>query len=245
MRVIIIEDEEASQQYLKNILCNEFQDITVIDIIDNVPEAVLAIENNKPDAVFLDVEIKLGSGFDVLSQLKNNSFALVFTTAYNQFAIDAFRKNAIDYLLKPLKKELVIEATMRCIRYHEADRTKGQVVNLLNQIQFTEKNKKLGIHDQDGINWIEIEEIVFCEAKGNYTMLVLKSGMSKVASKKLREIEECLPKNMFFRIHNSYIVNKFFIQKYQRGRGGIVILSAGQSLPVAVSKKDEFLIWMG
>jgi len=247
MKVILIEDEKASQAYLHTLLQQQFPQMDIVAIADNVPDAVAAIGLHGPDIVFLDVEIKLGSGFDVLAQTKEYSFEVVFTTAFSNFAIEAFRYHALDYLVKPLNDEAVIETTKRCIEKRKAMNGSRQVTELLSYLQqhaATQKTK-LSIPTIDGIEFVDVADVVYGEAKGNYTDLCLKNGSRIMASRKLKAMEAFLPLQSFFRIHHSYIVNLQYVTRYHKGRGGYLVLQSGMALPVSSARKDAFLQWLG
>jgi two-component system, LytTR family, response regulator len=246
IKAIIVEDELMSQQYLKNFLQQHFSTINVVAIIDNLPDAVDALKLHVPDIVFLDIEIKMGTGFDVLAAIPDIKSEIIFTTAFNQFAIEAFKYHAIDYLLKPLEDKRVFEAVSHCIKRLEQKNSGQQITQLLQSIQRPALQiQHLGIHTLEGIEFINIADIVFAEAKGNYTELKLNSGATIVASKKLKEIEQSLTGGSFFRIHNSYVVNMMYIKKYNKGRGGDIILKDGSCLPVSATRKDDFLKYFG
>ena len=246
MKVIIVEDELASQACLQQIVEQHFPEILVVAIADNVSSAVAAIREHRPHIVFLDVEIKLGTGFDVLEQTKGMSFEVIFTTAFNTFAVDAFRHHAIDYLLKPLNTLQVGEAIRRCMQRIESNDHKSQVDKLLQQLQQPEIQKlKLSIPTLEGLEFIEFQSIIYGEAQGNYTNFRLKSGAKITATRKLKEVEEMLPAHIFFRIHHSYIINLQYLKKYHKGRGGYVVMENDTALPVSFAKKEEFLNWIG
>jgi two-component system LytT family response regulator len=246
MKVVIVEDEIASQEYLSEILRKAFPNLEIASIVDNVTDAIEAIRAHEPDILYLDIEIKLGTGFDVLSQLASRPFEVIFTTAFNTFALEAFRYHAIDYLLKPLSATHIIEATERCIKRFKKDRDNVSLDKLIEQLSLPRLQKsKLGIHTLEGIEFVDVSDIVYGEAKGNYTELWMKNGTRITTSRKLKEIEEHLPEQQFFRIHHSYIVNLQFTKKYHKGRGGYIVLHDGKSLPVSSAKKDDFLNWLG
>ena len=239
---IIIEDEFTSQQYLQQLLSKEFPQIRILAIVDNVPEAVNALQQLEPDLIFIDIEIKLGTGFDVLARLEKITFDIIFTTAFNQFAIDAFKYHAVDYLLKPLDKKRTIETITHSIANIETRKKYQQINSLLQYVQSTQIHKhSIGIHTMDGIEFIELNDILFLEAKGNYTELNMRSGVKIITSKKLKDMEQVLPEPLFFRIHHSYIVNSKYIKKYNRGRGGYITLTNESSLPVSAARRDAFL----
>ena len=246
MRVIIIEDEQASQDYLRHILNTHFPEIEIVALADNVPEAIEVIRKHSPDIVFMDVEIKLGTGFDVLARVGHRTFEVVFITAYNTFAVDAFRHHAIDYLLKPVSAAYMAEAIELCRQRLGNKQRTDQIDKLLRQLQVQPAQKsKIGIHTIEGIEMLDVADIVYGEAKGNYTDLWLKGGAKVTTSKKLKEMEEVLTLHQFFRIHHSYIVNMQYVSKYHKGRGGYLVLQNGLSLPVSSSRKDDFLNWLG
>jgi two-component system LytT family response regulator len=245
MKIVIVEDEQASQAYLQSMLQKHFPDMEIAAITDSVPESVAQIKKHHPQVVFIDVEIKMGNGFDVLEQVKGQSFEVIFTTAFNTFAVEAFRYHAIDYLLKPLDEMHFVEAVGRCVQRLGNQNHGDQIGKLLEQLQPTMQKVKLSVPTLDGIEFIPFSDIVYCEAQGNYTDFRLKTGLKITASRKLKDMEESLPQHLFFRIHHSYVVNLQYVKKYQRGRGGYVVLQDGTSIPVSSARKDEFLEWLG
>jgi two-component system LytT family response regulator len=247
MKAVIVEDELAFQEQLSSVLCKTFPGLEIASVADNVPDAIEAISNHQPDILYLDVEIKSGTGFDVLSQLAHRPFDIIFTSAYSTFALEAFRYHAIDYLLKPLSAFQIIEATERCIkRSSKKDQDNISLNRLIELLKPPRIQKsKLGIHTLDGIEFVDISDIMYGEAKGNYAVLWMKNDTKITTARKLKEIEEYLPKQQFFRIHHSYIVNIQFAKKYYKGRGGYIVLHNGKSLPVSAAKKDDFFDWLG
>lgn len=247
MKIIIVEDEVSSQEYLNDILATVFPQVDIVAVTDNVPEAVKAICTYTPDLVFLDVEIKLGSGFDILEQVKTHCFDVIFTTAYNAFAVEAFRHHALDYLLKPLNSEHVIEAVKRCQQKAKqaSYNPENQVALLLQKLQSSSHQKpRLTIPTSEGFEFVDLADIVYAEAKGNYTDLWMKGSNKITMSRKIGELSDTLPGNLFFRIHHSYVVNIQYVSKYYRGRGGYLVLQNNQTLPVSSAKKEEFLNWL-
>lgn len=245
IRVVIIEDEIASQQYLRQLLQQYFPGMQLLAVIDNVPEAIDAVKRLQPHIVFLDVEIKMGTGFDVLEALPRISFEVIFTTAFNQFAIDAFRYHAIDYLLKPLDDKRVVEAVSYAREHINQKSSAQQIARLLQHLHQPALTKKISIHTVDGIEFVDPDDILFAEAKGNYTEIRLRTGVKYIVSKKLKEMEQSLSEPVFFRIHYSYIVNAKYVKKYFKGRGGYVTLQDDTVIPVSAARKDDFLRHFG
>lgn len=241
LTAIIIEDEQASQEYITDLLEAKFPEIKVVSIEDTVQSAINAIDNYNPDIVFLDVEIKAGTGFDVLAGVKNKAFNIIFTTAYNKFAIDAFQYNTVDYLLKPLESEKVIAAIQRCMQKITLRQPGDEIAQLLQYLKRPTWQQRLPVSTMYGIEFIDTEEILFVEAEGNYSKLKLKSGRSIMMTKKIKDLAEQLQEPLFVRIHNSYLVNTRYVKKYYRGRGGHIILDDDSSLPVSPARKEDFL----
>lgn len=248
MKIVIVEDELDAREYLIRILRKHFAQCQIVAICDNVPDAVNAIREQLPDIVFLDVEIKLGTGFNVLEQVSDIPLSVVFTTAFDHYATAAFRHYAVDYLLKPLVEKQVADAVQRCIgRKALPDLAYQQhIYKLLEELRHPVSQKtKLGIHTMDGIEFVDIQDIIYGEASGSYTELWLRSGVKLTASRRLKEVEESLPPQQFFRIHHSYIVNLQYVKKYHKGRGGYLLLHNNVSLPVSSARKEAFLEWLG
>lgn len=238
---LIIEDEKPSQKYLTDLLASCFPSVKLVSVEDTVQPAIDAIFKYDPDILFLDIEIKSGSGFDVLKQVGDRNFQVLFTTAYNQFAIDAFQYNAVDYLLKPLERIKVIHAIERCIRKVEMQQSNQEVIRLLQYLRQPVRQQRLPINTTHGIDFINPEEIVFIEADGNYSRLKLTSGKQMLVTKKIKEMEQMLPEPGFIRTHHSYLVNTGFIKKYYKGRGGYILLDDDSSIPVSSAQKENFI----
>ena len=242
IRAIIIDDELHCVETL-NLLIKEYcTGIEVIEQCNSAKKALDAIANLKPDLVFLDIEMPIMNGFELLEQLSSISFAIIFTTSYDQYAIKAIRFSALDYLLKPIDpKELI-----RAVKKVEEERhlpIAEQFQILLNQIQGrTGGFSKIAIPTADGFELIYAEHIICCEAHDNYTHFLLKNKNKVIACRTLKEIEEQLQVFPFFvRVHNSYIINLNEVTKYVRGEGGYLIMSDGSSINVSRSRKEYLL----
>lgn len=240
MNVLIIEDEIASQNCLRDILRRRFPEITIMAIEDNVPDAIISIKKNHPDLIFLDIEIKEGSGFDVLAATLEYTKGLIITTAFNQFAIDAFKYHAIDYVLKPLDELRIVDAIELFKARYNSQLNNANIVRMLDDLK-TSRSRRISIFTLDGIEFIDEDDIVFAAAKSNYTEFKLRSGRNIIASKTLKEVEKTLEFPTFCRIHHSYIVSVNCVKKYHRGRGGFVTMVDNTDLPVSVAKRDDFL----
>jgi two-component system LytT family response regulator len=205
-----------------------------------VDEAVTAINNTKPDVVFLDIEMQQETGFDLLNKIGEIDFEVIFITAYSDYAIKAIKFSAIDYLLKPIDIEELKNAVLRVIQKREG-RTSGRLQILRDNLTAPREKLKIGLPTTHGIIFTGVENILYCEASSNYTVLYTSDGKEYVASKTLKEYEDLLLEHNFFRIHHSYLVNLSAIKKYVKGDGGHVILANEVSLDVSKRKKTDFL----
>ena len=242
IRAIIIDDELHCRKTLQLLLKEYCPDVQVVDECSDGEFGLKAIAKLKPDVVFLDIEMPRMSGFEMLEQLPEINFAVIFTTGYDQYAIKAFRFYALDYLLKPIESKDLISAIYR-LQQQKQRPTAEQFQMLVNKIEHKEEVlPRIPIPTSDGFELIPVEHILFCEAKDNYTYFNLKSKKKILASRMLKDVEEQLIDFPFFlRVHNSYIINVKEVRKYVRGEGGYVIMNDDTSVSVSRSRKDEFL----
>jgi two-component system LytT family response regulator len=211
-------------------------------MVNNVSDAINAILKYKPDVIFLDIQMQKETGFDLLKKIGEINFEIVFVTAYSEFAIDAIKFSAIDYLLKPIDIN-DLKAAVEKLGKKTTDKLISQKVDILMQNFRSEnaENYRLAISDSDGITFVNINEIIYCEGSSNYTNFYLQNGKKHIVAKTLKEYEELLSNYNFFRIHNSYLVNLKEVKKYFRGDGGYVQMSNDEKLDVSKRKKEFFL----
>ena len=241
MTAILIDDERNSRESLRKKIETHCASVQVVAECANGAEGLAAIQQYRPALVFLDIEMPQMNGFAMLQQLPEKNFALVFTTAYNQYAINAIRHSAIDYLVKPVDVAELTAAVSRAAAAHQ-NRVQQSQFDLLDQLLYRQQTPaKIAVATSSGLEIIEIAQIVHLEATGNYTLIHLAEEKPLLASKTLKEFEEILPPEQFFRIHNASLVNVSAIKKYNKGEGGQVILTNGTVLDVARRRKDELL----
>lgn len=203
-------------------------------------EALEAVRILQPDVVFLDIEMPGMSGFEWLNQCEVRNFEVVFTTAYNEYAIKAIKHSALDYLLKPVDKDELIQAVDK-VKREKVQKPDVRITELLETLQIPKAGKRFAIPTMEGLTLINPDEILYVKSDGPYSHFHFLDRRKMVISKTLKEAEEVLPVTDFFRIHHSYLVNMKYVVQYIRGEGGEVILSNGESIPVARSRKQEFL----
>jgi two-component system LytT family response regulator len=205
-------------------------------------QGIQAIHKYMPDVVFLDIEMPHMNGFDMLEQFDKLFFDVVFCTAYDQFAIKAFRYSALNYLLKPVDPDDLKE-TIRRLEEKKSAPSQGQIELLLQNIRQTNKPgvQRIALTTGDGMIFVPTTDILYCEAESNYTAVVLEGGKKILVSKVLKEIDEALAGPDFFRIHNSFLININRIKKFVRGDGGYVVMEDGASVSISRSRRQEFM----
>lgn len=245
VQCIIVDDELKSRESLQILLEDFCNNVKVLALCQNVAEAIKAIETHQPDVVFLDIQMQRETGFDLLTKIGSINFEVIFTTAYSEYAIKAFKFSAIDYLLKPID----IEELKKSIEKVENKLVGNFSLRLEQLIQnlkpTTNQNYKLALPTSDGLIFIKIEDIIYCEASSNYTLIFTNDEKKHLVSRTLKEYEDLLSDHNFFRIHNSFLINLNCIKKYVRGEGGYVTMSNDVSLDVSKRKKESFLTKIG
>ena len=241
LRAIIIDDEPKGRSILKQLITMHAPQLAVVGIAANADEGLALIDSHKPDVVFLDVEMPGKSGFDLLRELNNINFKVVFVSAHNHYSLKAIKFHAFDYLLKPIDVDELKQTIAKLFQSAQSN-TNEQVTEMLSASQHGNNDfSKIAIASISSIDLINVDDILYCEASGNNTFVYLTNNKKIVATKNLKEYEDLLATHRFFRIHHAYLVNLKHVAKYIKGEGGSVILSNQQELEVSRRKKQEFL----
>ena len=240
LRAVIIDDEPKAIQGLSWELSNFNEDIEVIETFTDAEKAIKYISNNSIDCLFLDIEMPTMDGFQLLEKLEKRDFAVVITTAYNEYAIKALKNEAIDYLLKPVDSD-DLEVTLNRIKAHYAKNNSNEKFEQI-LLNFNKKfnKRKITISTDGKLIFLEESEILFVESDGNYSSIHTTNGKKIVVTKKLKEINSLLPDEHFFRIHNSFVINLNKIKEFLKS-DGYVILEDNHKIPVSRQRKSEFL----
>lgn len=226
LKLVIVDDEPMAIENLLLLLNTLHFDIEVVGSATNVIDAVKLIRNNKPDFVLLDVNMPSGSGFDVLDLLGEINFEIIFATAHNQYAIEAIKRNALDYLLKPFNSEELKQAIQKVVEKRE---------------KHANVKTKLFLPTVNSIELIEYESIIYIEASSNYCFIYIENGEKILASKTLKSISKLIDFNYFIRCHRSYIVNFKKVKRYVKDDGGFLELKNGNMIPISNSNKEHVL----
>lgn len=242
---VIIDDEYKSRQLLHKFLVKYCPDIKVVAEAASITEAVARIHETSPELVFLDINMPKENGFQLFSRLPVIDFYTVFVTAYDDYALQAFRHHALDYLLKPIDIDQLIIAVDRIKQLREHKQKANQFKDFVDFFKRPAENPKIALPVTEGFIYVYTADIVRCEASSNYTHIFMAEGPKIIVSKTLAVYEDLLKDYGFARVHHQHLVNLKYVEKYMRGRGGVIIMSDKQEIQVSSRKKEEFLKLIG
>lgn len=244
LTAIIIDDEQKGRMALKQKLHDYCPQVKLLAEAGDGAEGLKQIEKLGPDLIFLDIEMPRMDGFEMLNQLKNKNFQIIFTTAYDQYAIKAIKYAAFDYLLKPIDIEELKSAVSK-IDNQALNLTEKKLSALEQNLHGKSALNKIAIATVDGLLFFNISDIIRLEASSNYTNIYFNNHPNLVASKTLKDFEDLLPADIFFRTHHSHLINLNYIKRYIKGDGGQIELQDGAYVDVSRRKKEEFLKAIG
>ncbi len=239
LKAILIDDEPDCVRLLARELAVHCPQVQVVGQTSSSEEGLRLVQILKPDLLFLDIEMPRMNGFQLLERLGDVPFHLVFVTAYNEFAVKAFRFSALDYLLKPIDGADLREAVRKAERRPGVDGR--QVEALRTQLQTQQLSDKIAVPYQNGVTFLPLAEVVYCEADSNYTRVVATQGRQFLLTRTLREVQEVLETRNFLRVHRQYLVNLDHLQRYVKGEGTYLVMTDGASIPVARNQKERLV----
>lgn len=242
VRALIIDDEKHCCDNLQWQLKTYCPQIEVMAVCNNSDQGLQQIHHHQPQLVFLDVEMPGMNGFEMLGALKEINFDIIFTTAFDQYAIRAIKFGALDYLIKPIDKDELLEAINKFLNRTQRDSLK-QLNALLTHIRKSNdlSFQKIALPTLHGYELVPLNNIMYCESSSNYTDIRLNNGQHLLISRTLKDIADLLDMQPFFRVHNSYVVNLQYAVRYIKGEGGYLVLNNDINIPVSRSKKEELL----
>ena len=238
-KVLIIDDEKRIRDFVKRMIDSFELDVQVYTDGESVDTGIESIKRIQPDIVFLDIQMPDGTGFDLLNQIGEKRFELIFITAFQEYAIMAIKFSALDYILKPIDAEELKTALVNAldtIDYKKEDTQYEALTHNLN----TNQKRKLVLKTQESVHVVDLNEIIRCEADKNYTFFYLNNGKKILVSRTLKDFEVLLGNHGFFRVQQSHLINLEYIDRYDKQEGGSVIMKDGASVPLSTAKKDLF-----
>ncbi len=242
LRVVIVEDEWHSREMLHHLVQEYCAAVQVVASAASVEEGVAVIRKTRPDLVFLDIEMQTGNGFELLEKTYSLHFDVIFTTAFEHYALKAIKFSAIDYLLKPIDVEELIEAVEKVHRKRKNEWHSQQLAVLVHNLQTkNHEQHTITLSTTEGLEFIKVTDIIRCEAMGSYTHFFLKNGRKILVSKHLKEYENLLTDYHFFRIHQSHLINLAEVERFSRKNGGHVILKDKTLLKISSHRRELFI----
>mgnify|MGYP006281519361 CR=1 FL=1 len=241
MDIIVVDDEQNVRQTLIKILQQEAYDLNYIGQAGTVKEAVQLIHKHNPDILFLDVELTDGTGFDILAQFENPSFKVIFITAYQEYALRAFKFSALDYILKPFDPEDIDSAMAKVTKAFESENLQVKLKAFLSNIEnISREVKKIVLNTSESIHLVSVQDIIRCQSDGNYTRFFLQDRKNLLVSKTLKQYDEMLTPYGFFRVHQSHLVNLNFLDFFNKDNERLV-LKDSSAIPVSTRRKDQLI----
>ncbi len=241
MKIVIVDDEKDAVHSLELMLNEYCSDITIVGKAFSVIEAIKEIQNKKPDIVFLDIEMPHGTGFDVLESIPDRKFAVIFTTAYNNYAIKAIKASAIDYILKPVGIDELLTAVKKAQEQIQKSIFPPLIKEIPDLQNISALHKKIAINTADGLEYVNTTDIIRIEADGSYSNIFLTNNKKILASKNLKEFQNILPNDIFYRAHNSHLINLLHVKRFIRTDGGMVEMNDGSLMTLSRRNRDEFI----
>lgn len=240
IKAILIDDESSSIETLQWLIKTYCPEVSVLTTFNSGEEALKNISNYNPDVVFLDIEMPKMNGFEFLERMKPLPFDVVFTTAYDNFAVKAFKYAAINYLLKPVDPA-DLEATIERLKIKSSAPSKDQLDLLFQNLSGKENTvARIALSVGDGLIFCNTQDIAYCQAESNYTHVVLVDGKKHLVAKTLKELDDTLSGKDFFRVHNSYLININHIVKLVKGEGGYILMPDGAQITISRTRRDDF-----
>lgn len=241
IRAILIDDEKHCLRTLEISLQKSCPEIEIIGSFDSAQKGLEQIRSVHPDLLFLDIEMPNMNGFELLEKLEHFHFDIIFTTAFDEYALNAFKVSAVDYLLKPISEQDLRTAVDKVLERQNA--SQKQVDKIMEQVKknLSAEINKIPINTSRGIDFVNVSDIVYCRAESNYTFIYFTNNAKKLLAKTLKSFEESLPTSHFYRPHQSYIVNLEHVNTYIRSDGGYLVMSNGHKVAISRAKREAFL----
>lgn len=241
LKTIIVDDEPKARRIMCALIEQHCPDLEILGTADDVPSAVKLINKTKPDLVFLDIEMPGFTGFQLMDFFETVDFQIIFTTAYSEYALQAFQVSAIDYLLKPIEVSALKDSVEKALKQQESLNQDQRLEALAANLNPNGAIKKIALPVADGFMFVEPEDVLYLKADGSYTNIYLVDGQKFLVTKKIKEFVRILNHPCFFKTHRSYLINLNQIKQYVKNDGGYIVMGNGDQVTLARDRKDEFL----
>jgi two-component system, LytTR family, response regulator len=245
IKALIVDDEYQGRTFMQRILEKDHPEIEVAGQASTIEETISSIQHHHPNLIFMDVILGRENAFELFEKLQNIDFEIIFTTAHNEYAVKAFKINALDYLLKPIDLQELSDAIekVKMRLDHQATRTSMvQLENLATILKSANKHiDKLAIPSSDGFIMVHLSEIIYCESDGNYTIFNLTNNRKLTSSYTLRQYDDMLSTQGFFRAHKSFLINLSHINRYLKSEGGLIMMSNGKTVELSRRNKEKLM----
>lgn len=245
LTAIIVEDEKHSREMLKSLVADYCPEVELLHAAASIDEALPLISKEKPELLFLDIELQSGTSFDLLQQLEERNFEVIFTTAFEQYAIRAIKFSSLDYLLKPIDPEELMASVQKALNKKNATGGHNRLEVLLSNLtRPAADDAKICLATSDSMEFLQVKDILYCEANGSYTNFYIRAmgGQNReiTVSKHLKEYENLLVDHPFMRVHNKYLINLKAVQKFVKSEGGYILMTDEKQIPISPNKRDVF-----
>jgi len=241
IKAVIIDDEKRARDFIESIVHNNFPEIKICTKASSVVEGIKAITKHKPDIVFLDIEMHDGNGFDLLEALPERNFKFMFITAYDHYAVKAFKFSAVDYLVKPIDINEFIDAVQRLLNRVSSEYSHTENYEVLKANMKSKTPYKLAVPSMKGFEYVKFTDIIRFEADGRYTQIHLTDNRKMTVSKTLGEYCELITDKNFYKPHKSHFINLRYVKKFARQDGGYIVMDDDSIVAVARNQKEEFI----
>ncbi|HSG67092.1 MAG TPA: LytTR family DNA-binding domain-containing protein [Bacteroidales bacterium] len=242
IRTVIIDDEVKARETIENMLLTYCPEVEIVGMAGSVKEGGKVVQKLKPELVFLDIKMGDGTGFDLLRQVQDQDFFLVFITAFEEFAIRAIKFSALDYILKPLDPDELIGAVEKAKQAIEKENLSFRLEALFENLDIlNNKNKKIVLKTTNSVHIVNLSDIIRCESEKNYTHFYTVQGEKVTVSKTLKEFNELLTEYSFYRVHQSHLVNLTHVRRYDKQDGGYLVMDDESNVPVSFRKKEDLM----
>ena len=241
IRTLIVEDEKHALELLSSIVNDYCSELELLESASSLAEGKRLIDTLRPDLVFLDIQLGDDSGFDLLRELVHKDFKLIITSAYDHYALEGFKHEAIDYILKPYSPSLIVSAINRVKKQRKEEEVFEKLAAIIRPQEASLAHNKLSISTSDGVHLVDYDNIIRLEAQKSYCEIRLKDKSKLLVSKSMGEIEKQLPQTKFFRVHSGHLVHMACVSQISNQDGGYLIMTDGSQVPLARRRKQEFL----